>query len=103
MDVYSQQLFGPVAQIYRVSSDDEAIRLANSSPYGLGSVIICDDLERAEEVGNQLDVGMVFINGAGLEGADVPFGGVKRSGYGRELGKSGFEEFANKKLFRFAD
>jgi len=102
MDVYSQELFGPVAQLYRVSSDEEAIDLANSSPYGLGSVVICDDLERAERVGNQLDVGMVFIGGAGLEGADVPFGGVKKSGYGRELGKGGMLEFANKKLFRFA-
>ena len=102
MDVYSQELFGPVAQIYRVSSDEEAIELANSSPYGLGSVVICDDLKRAEEVGNKLDVGMVFIGGAGLEGADIPFGGVKRSGYGRELGKGGMMEFANKKLFRFA-
>lgn len=102
MDVYSQELFGPVAQLYRVSSDAEAIALANSSPYGLGSVIICDDLERAEQVGNQLDVGMVFIGGAGLEGPDVPFGGVKKSGYGRELGKVGMLEFANKKLFRFA-
>ncbi|NLA65924.1 MAG: aldehyde dehydrogenase family protein [Leucobacter sp.] len=102
MDVYSQELFGPVAQLYRVSSDEEAIELANSSPYGLGSVIICDDLDRAERVGNQLDVGMVFIGAAGLEGADVPFGGVKKSGYGRELGKVGMLEFANKKLFRFA-
>ncbi|MFF8816530.1 MULTISPECIES: NAD-dependent succinate-semialdehyde dehydrogenase [Leucobacter] len=102
MDVYSQELFGPVAQLYKVSSDEEAIQLANSSPYGLGSVIICDDLERAEQVGNQLDVGMVFIGGAGLEGADVPFGGVKKSGYGRELGKVGMLEFANKKLFRYA-
>ncbi len=103
MDVYSQELFGPVAQLYKVSSDEEAIELANSSPYGLGSVVICDDLERAERVGNQLDVGMVFIGAAGLEGADVPFGGVKKSGYGRELGKVGMLEFANKKLFRFAE
>ena len=102
MDVYSQELFGPVAQLYKVSSDEEAIALANSSPYGLGSIIICDDLERAERVGNQLDVGMVFIGASGLEGADVPFGGVKKSGYGRELGKVGMLEFANKKLFRFA-
>ena len=103
MDVYSEELFGPVAQLYKVSSDEEAIALANSSPYGLGSVVICDDLERAEQVGNQLDVGMVFIGGGGLEGADVPFGGVKKSGYGRELGRVGMLEFANKKLFRFAD
>lgn len=102
MDVYSQELFGPVAQLYKVSSDEEAIELANSSPYGLGSVIICDDPERAEHVGNQLDVGMVFIGATALSAPDVPFGGVKKSGYGRELGKVGMLEFANKKLFRFA-
>lgn len=102
MDVYSQELFGPVAQLYRVTSDAEAIELANNSPYGLGSIVICDDLERAERVGNQLDVGMVYINADGLEGVDVPFGGVKRSGYGRELGQHGMTEFANRKLFRFA-
>ena len=103
MDVYSQELFGPVAQLYKVESDDEAIELANSSPYGLGSVVMCDDVERAERIGDRLDVGMVFINASGLEGADVPFGGVKKSGYGRELGKGGMLEFANKKLFRFAE
>ncbi|MGO4807883.1 NAD-dependent succinate-semialdehyde dehydrogenase [Arthrobacter sp. 2MCAF15] len=102
MDVFSEELFGPVAQLYRVADEVEAIRLANATPYGLGSVIIADDLEQAERVGNQLDTGMVFIGAAGLEGTDVPFGGVKRSGFGRELGKYGFEEFANKKLFRFA-
>ena len=102
MDVYSEELFGPVAQLYRVSSDEEAIELANSSPYGLGSAVICDDLERAERVGNQLDVGMVFINAMGLGGPDIPFGGVKKSGYGREMGQVGMLEFANKKLFRFA-
>lgn len=99
---FAEEFFGPVAQLYRVASDEEAIELANSSPYGLGAVIICDDIDRAERVGDQLDVGMVFIGAAGLEGADVPFGGVKRSGYGRELGKLGIDEFANKKLFRFA-
>lgn len=102
MDVYTEELFGPVAQLYRVSSDEEAIELANSSPYGLGSVLICDDHDRAIEVGSKLDVGMVFIGGAGLDAADVPFGGVKRSGYGRELGPLGIEEFVNKKIFRFS-
>ena len=101
-DVFREELFGPVAQLYRVADDDEAIALANSSPYGLGAIVICDDLERAERIGDRLDVGMVFIGQAGLEGADVPFGGVKRSGYGRELGRFGMEEFANEKLFRFA-
>lgn len=102
MDVYTQELFGPVAQLYKISTDDEAVALANVTPFGLGSVVFCDDEARAEAVGNRLDVGMVFINASGLEGADVPFGGVKRSGYGRELGKVGMLEFANKKLFRFA-
>lgn len=102
MALYTQELFGPVAQIYKVTSDEEAIELANSTPYGLGSVIMCDDVERAERVGDQLDVGMVFINASGLEGVDVPFGGVKKSGYGREIGKYGIDEFANKKLFRYA-
>ncbi|WP_217131769.1 NAD-dependent succinate-semialdehyde dehydrogenase [Leucobacter chinensis] len=102
MDLYKQELFGPVAQLYKVSSDEEAIELANSSPYGLGSVLICDDADRAIEVGSKLDVGMVFIGGAGLDAADVPFGGIKRSGYGRELGPFGIEEFINKKVFRFS-
>lgn len=99
MAVYSEELFGPVAVLYRVADEDEAIALANSSPYGLGSIVFCDDLERAERVGDQLDVGMVFINGAGLDGPNLPFGGVKRSGFGRELGRYGIEEFVNKKLF----
>lgn len=102
MDVFREELFGPVAQLYRVSSDEEAIELANDSPYGLGSVVLCDDTDRAIEVGSKLDVGMVFIGGAGLDAADVPFGGVKRSGFGRELGPLGIEEFVNKKIFRFA-
>jgi succinate-semialdehyde dehydrogenase/glutarate-semialdehyde dehydrogenase len=103
MEVATQELFGPVAQLYRVQSDEEAIALANSVPFGLGSIIICDDRERAESVGDRLDVGMVFIGSAELEGADIPFGGTKRSGFGREMGKVGFESFANKKVFRFAD
>jgi len=102
MDVYGEELFGPVAQLYRVSSDEEAIRLTNSSPYGLSAVVICDDRERAERVGDQLDVGMVFIGAGMLGGPDVPFGGVKKSGYGREMGQVGMLEFANRKLFRFA-
>ncbi|UQN15060.1 aldehyde dehydrogenase family protein [Gulosibacter sp. ACHW.36C] len=103
MDLYQEELFGPVAQLYRVSSDDEAIELANATPFGLSAVVICDDRERAERIGDRLDVGMVFIGAGMLGGPDVPFGGVKKSGYGREIGKAGMLEFANKKLFRFAD
>lgn len=102
MDAYSEELFGPVAVLYKVSSDEEAIALANSSPFGLGSVVLCQDESRAIEVGDKLEVGMVFINGVGLDSPELPFGGVKRSGFGRELGRFGIEEFQNKKLFRFA-
>ncbi|MEZ0497324.1 NAD-dependent succinate-semialdehyde dehydrogenase [Sphingomonas sp. IW22] len=101
MSVYSEELFGPVAQLYCVSSDDEAVRLANDNPYGLGSVVICDDIERAERVGDRLEVGMVYLNAAGLDGADVPFGGIKKSGFGRELGRLSIDEFANKKIYRY--
>ena len=99
MAVYREELFGPVAVLYRVSSDEEAIDLANSSPYGLGSIVISDDAERAERVGDALDLGMVFINGVGLDAAALSFGGVKRSGFGRELGRLGMEEFVNKKIY----
>lgn len=99
MGVYGEELFGPVAVLYRVGSEDEAIALANSSPYGLGSVVICDDAAHAERVGDRLDVGMVFINGVGLDAPWLPFGGVKRSGFGRELGRFGIEEFVNRKLY----
>lgn len=102
MEVSIQELFGPVAQLYRVENEEEAINLANAVPYGLGAILICDDHERAERVANQLEVGMIYIGSAGLEGPDVPFGGTKRSGYGRELGKTGMLEFANRKLFRYA-
>ncbi|MDN5789447.1 MAG: NAD-dependent succinate-semialdehyde dehydrogenase [Micrococcales bacterium] len=102
MDAFKEELFGPVAVLYKVSSDEEAVRLANSSPFGLGSVVICEDEERAIKVGSELEVGMVFINGVNLDAAQLPFGGVKRSGFGRELGRFGIEEFQNKKTFRFA-
>ncbi|HLH65677.1 MAG TPA: NAD-dependent succinate-semialdehyde dehydrogenase [Solirubrobacteraceae bacterium] len=97
---YREELFGPVAQVYRVSSEEEAIRIANDTPYGLGSYVITNDREQAMRVADKLDTGMVFINAVGLEGAELPFGGVKRSGFGRELGRYGADEFVNKKLIR---
>ncbi len=102
MDAFKEELFGPVAVLYKVSSDEEAVELANSSPFGLGSVVICEDEERAIKIGSELEVGMVFINGVNLDAAELPFGGVKRSGFGRELGRFGIEEFQNKKTYRFA-
>jgi succinate-semialdehyde dehydrogenase/glutarate-semialdehyde dehydrogenase len=97
---YSEELFGPVASVYRVGSEEEAIELANDTAFGLGSYVMTDDPDQAQRVANQLDVGMVFINLVGGDGAELPFGGVKRSGFGRELGRFGADEFVNKKLIR---
>jgi succinate-semialdehyde dehydrogenase/glutarate-semialdehyde dehydrogenase len=99
-DAYREEFFGPVASVYRVGSEEEAIELANDTPFGLGSYVFSDDPEQAQRVADALDTGMVYVNGVGLDGAELPFGGVKRSGFGRELGRYGIEEFVNKKLIR---
>ena len=99
-DAYREEFFGPVASVYRVSSEDEAIAIANDTPFGLGSYVFSNDPEQAQRVADALDTGMVYVNGVGLDGAELPFGGVKRSGFGRELGRYGIEEFVNKKLIR---
>ena len=99
-DVYREELFGPVAQVHRVSDEEQAVELANDTPYGLGSYVFTTDPEQAMRVADALDTGMVFINGVGAEGPELPFGGTKRSGFGRELGRLGMDEFVNKKLIR---
>ena len=99
-DAYREELFGPVAVVYRVGSEDEAVKLANDTPFGLGSYLFTTDSEQAERVANKIDAGMVYVNIVGADGAELPFGGVKRSGSGRELGKYGADEFVNKKLIR---
>jgi succinate-semialdehyde dehydrogenase/glutarate-semialdehyde dehydrogenase len=99
---YREELFGPVAQVYRVKDEQEAIRLANDTPYGLGSYVFTKDRDQALRVADHIDAGMVFVNGVGLEGAELPFGGVKGSGFGRELGRFGADEFVNKKVIRVA-
>jgi succinate-semialdehyde dehydrogenase/glutarate-semialdehyde dehydrogenase len=99
-DAYREEFFGPVASVYRVGTEAEAIELANATPFGLGSYVFSNDPEQAQRVADALDTGMVYVNGVGLDGAELPFGGVKRSGFGRELGRYGIEEFVNKKLIR---
>ena len=98
MRAYHEELFGPAAVIYRVADASEAVELANSSSFGLGGVVYSADPGRAQEVADLLETGMVWINSPQGSMADLPFGGTKRSGTGRELGTYGIDEFVNKKL-----
>ncbi|MEO5662639.1 MAG: NAD-dependent succinate-semialdehyde dehydrogenase [Nocardioides sp.] len=97
---YRQELFGPVAMVFRAADEADAVRIANDTPYGLGSYVFTTDAEQASRVADAIDAGMVFVNGVGAEGVELPFGGIKRSGFGRELGRFGMEEFVNKKMIR---
>ncbi|MFS8069154.1 MAG: aldehyde dehydrogenase family protein, partial [Byssovorax sp.] len=98
-----EEMFGPVAVIYRVADEEAAVAVANDSPYGLGGSVFTADIERGKRVADQIDTGMVFINHPTWTAPELPFGGVKRSGYGRELSGLGIEEFVNKKLIRVSD
>jgi succinate-semialdehyde dehydrogenase/glutarate-semialdehyde dehydrogenase len=98
MRAYHEELFGPAAVIYQVADVAEAVELANSSSFGLGGAVYSADPDRAAEVADLLDTGMVWINSPTGSMADLPFGGTKRSGIGRELGTLGIDEFVNKKL-----
>lgn len=100
MRAYSEEIFGPVAVVYKVRDAEHAIELANSSAYGLGGSVFGADVEHAKTVADRLETGMVWINSATGTQADLPFGGVKRSGVGRELARFGMNEFVNKKLIR---
>jgi succinate-semialdehyde dehydrogenase/glutarate-semialdehyde dehydrogenase len=100
MRAYHEELFGPVAVVYQVDSVDDAIKLANASSFGLGGAVFTEDAGQAHYVADRLDVGMVGINTTVKSAPDLPFGGVKNSGIGRELGRFGLDEFANKKLVR---
>ena len=98
MRAYREELFGPAAVVYPVADADEAVELANNSAFGLGGAVFSSDGKLAADVADRLDVGMVWINTAELGGPELPFGGTKRSGVGRELGPLGIDEFVNKKL-----
>ncbi|WP_158862142.1 NAD-dependent succinate-semialdehyde dehydrogenase [Leifsonia sp. AG29] len=95
-----EEFFGPVAQVFRAKDEADAVRIANDTPFGLGSYLYTTDPEQASRVADQIEAGMVFVNVVLADGAELPFGGVKRSGSGRELGRFGADEFVNKKLIR---
>jgi succinate-semialdehyde dehydrogenase/glutarate-semialdehyde dehydrogenase len=97
-----EEFFGPVAQVYKVSSEEEAVELANQTPFGLGSYVMTTDKEQGERVADRIEAGMVYVNLVGADAPELPFGGFKRSGFGRELGRYGADEFVNKKLIRSA-
>ena len=100
---YSEEFFGPVALFFRVPDEDAAVALANDSSFGLGGSVFTKDVARGKRVASRIDTGMVFINHPTWTTADLPFGGIKHSGYGRELSSLGIQEFVNKKLVRVAD
>ena len=99
---YREEFFGPVALFFRVKNEEEAIALANDSEFGLGGSVFTQDVARGKRVASRIDTGMVFVNHPTWTTADLPFGGIKNSGYGRELSSLGIQEFVNKKLVRVA-
>ncbi|MFD7159222.1 NAD-dependent succinate-semialdehyde dehydrogenase [Kribbella sp. NPDC059898] len=100
MDAYYEEIFGPVVTVFAAADEDDAVRLANDTPFGLGASVWGTDPARNRRVADRIDAGMVYLNRAGGSQADLPFGGIKRSGLGRELGPAGIEEFMNKKSIR---
>jgi len=100
MDADREESFGTVVLVFRAETEDEAIAIANGSPFGLGASVWGTDPDRMLRVAEQIEAGMVYLNRAGGSVADLPFGGIKRSGIGRELGPAGIEEFMNKKPIR---
>ena len=101
--VFYEEFFGPVALFFKVKNEQEAVALANDSPFGLGGSVFTQDIERGKRIANQIDTGMVFINHPTWTQADLPFGGTKNSGYGREMAELGLDEFVNKKLIRISE
>jgi succinate-semialdehyde dehydrogenase/glutarate-semialdehyde dehydrogenase len=100
MRAYHEELFGPAAVVYKVRDEHEAVELANNTQFGLGAAVFSSDVEKAKAVAEQIEAGMVWINQPTGSSAELPFGGVKRSGYGRELSELGMFEFANRRLTR---
>ena len=100
---FREEFFGPVALFFRVKDEDEAIAIANDSDFGLGGSVWTKDVARGRRVASKVETGMMFINNIDWTDAELPFGGIKDSGYGRELGDMGIQQFVNKKLVRIHD
>jgi len=100
MNVYREELFGPASVIYKVAGEDEAVRLANDTTFGLGSYVYTTDPEQADRIADKIEAGMVYVNVTLADSPELPFGGVKRSGTSREMGLLAADEFVNKKLVR---
>ncbi|QMV54152.1 aldehyde dehydrogenase family protein [Ewingella americana] len=100
MDIYKLELFGPVAMVFCVENEEQAIRLANDTCFGLSSSVMCRNLENAQILASKLETGVAFINNMTISEPGLSFGGIKNSGFGRELGRAGVEEFVNQKLIR---
>ena len=99
---YREEFFGPVALFFRVKNEDEAVNLANDSEFGLGGSVFTKDLKRGKRIASRIDTGMVFVNHPTWTSPELPFGGIKNSGYGRELSSVGIQEFVNQKLIRIS-
>ena len=99
---YREEFFGPVALMFQVKNEDEAVALANDSDFGLGASIFTRDVARAKRLASRLEAGMVFINQPTWTAPELPFGGIRNSGYGRNLSSLGIQEFVNKKVVRVA-
>ncbi len=99
---YREEFFGPVELFFRVKDEAAAIALANDSDFGLGGSVFTKDIARGKRVASRIETGMMFVNNLDWADADLPFGGVKTSGYGRELGDMGIQQFVNRKLVRIS-
>jgi succinate-semialdehyde dehydrogenase/glutarate-semialdehyde dehydrogenase len=99
---FRDEFFGPVALFFRVKDEEEAIALANDSDFGLGGSVYTKDVARGRRLASRIETGMMFVNNISWSDAELPFGGIKDSGYGRELGDMGIQQFVNKKLVRYA-
>jgi succinate-semialdehyde dehydrogenase/glutarate-semialdehyde dehydrogenase len=97
------EFFGPVSMLFRAEDEDDAVAIANDTPFGLGGSVFCSDLKHGEEVANRISTGMVFVNHPTMVKADIPFGGIRNSGFGRELLDLGIKEFVNHKVVGVAD